>query len=543
MKKRNLSIFVIILIIVVFGIFIFKKFENGANSDLVASDLPHLSPKERGAFYFSGDAWGGLSLGALKTHAIPWKITTASLIINEQHINPNIKTNKSEIDNIFQQFGFLKYKEIANFPKGAKPIKSQLPTGMVYGNLLGVQMANIGCSSCHSGVSYNEDGTPNTDKIWLGSPNTSLNLEAYIQEVYNSYIISLNDKERLLKTIKQIYPETTATEMFMIKYFILPQIENRMKMLAKSGRALPFPSGSPGVTNGVAALKLMMKLDMDDGGNNETGFTSIPDLGDRAWRSSMLYDGAYAPSKDKRQIPLKYKDINQKSIDRLAIITSFFSVPSMGVSPNVTHRNYNKAKDVYAFLKDYHAPKYPAKINMVAAKKGEGIYGEKCASCHGYYNYDLSNPKLVQFPNWIGDVGTDKRRAQVFNQNAANAVNSTIYKKDLIAKHTGEYVGTPLSGIWQSAPYLHNGSVPTIDALLNPSKRPKKFMTGGHSLDFVKLGIKIDENGNYPANYKPWSKPEIYETTKSGMSNSGHDYGSELTPDDQKSLIEYLKLL
>ena len=543
MRKRNLSIFVMILIIAVFGIFIFKQIENGTNSDLIASDLPSLSPKERGALYFSGDAWGGLSFGALRTHAIPWKITTASLIINAQRFNPNIKTNKSEIDNIFQQFGFLKYKEIANFPKGTNPIKSQLPNGMVYGSLLGVQVANIGCSSCHGGVSYNGDGTPNTDKIWLGSPNTSLNLEAYIQEVYNSYTISLNDKERLLKTIKQIYPETTATEMFMIKYFILPQIENRMKRLAKDGRALPFPSGSPGVTNGVAALKLMMKLEMDGGGKDETGFTSIPDLGDRAWRSSMLYDGAYAPSKDTRQFSMTYKDISQKGIDRLAIITSFFSVPSMGVSPNVTHRNYGKAKDVYAFLKDYHAQKYPAKIDMVAAKKGEGIYGEKCASCHGYYNYDLSNPKLVKFPNWIGDVGTDKRRAQVFNQNAANAVNSTIYKKDLIAKHTGEYVGTPLSGIWQSAPYLHNGSVPTIDALLNPSKRPKRFMTGGHSLDFVKLGIKIDENGNYPENYKPWSKPEIYETTKSGMSNSGHVYGSELTPDDQKSLIEYLKLL
>ena len=540
---KRIYLFITASIVLIGGFYIKNQIDIGSKSELLPRDINSLSERERGAYFFHGDAFGGLSFGALQTHAIPWKLTAAALVLDAKSKNPSIEINQEEISKIFEQFGFLSNVQIANFPSNKTSIKSELPNGMNYGYLVGVQVANIGCASCHSGVSYDKNGYPDTHKMWLGTPNTSLNIEAYTQAVYFAYLNNINNKDKLLASVKSIYPETNNFEMFMLRYFVVPQIEKRMEQIGKSGRALPFPSGGPGNTNGVAALKLMMKLPMDGDGKEEVGITSIPDLADRAMRSSMLYDGAYASQNTNRQYAISSDNIDKKHISKLAIITSFFSVPSMGVSPNVTYHNYNKVMDVYSYLAEYRAPKFPAQIDMSAAQKGRLIYEAKCATCHGKYDDNLSNPKLLQFPNWIGNVGTDDRRAHSFNQVTADKVNSTIYKKDLIATSSNKYVGTPLSGIWQSAPYIHNGSVPTMFDLLNPKTRPSQFMIGGHALDYEKLGLKIDANGNYPKDYKPWSKAELYDTKQLGHSNFGHNYGEELSQMDKKALIEYLKLL
>lgn len=98
------------------------------------------------------------------------------------------------------------------------------------------------------------------------------------------------------------------------------------------------------------------------------------------------------------------------------------------------------------------------------------------------------------------------------------------------------YKARPLTGIWATAPYLHNGSVPTLyDLLLPPNQRPKSFYTGSTNFDPKKVGFITDKDA---VNQFP------YDTSLSGNLNSGHDYGAaSFNDDDRWALIEYMKTL
>jgi hypothetical protein len=101
-----------------------------------------------------------------------------------------------------------------------------------------------------------------------------------------------------------------------------------------------------------------------------------------------------------------------------------------------------------------------------------------------------------------------------------------------------------LNGIWATPPYLHNGSVPTIDALLGPAdERPKTFYLGHREYDPEKLGYR----------YEKFTNGFEFNTSLRGNSNRGHEFtddekaygrvGPALSPSDRKALIEYLKTL
>jgi mono/diheme cytochrome c family protein len=108
------------------------------------------------------------------------------------------------------------------------------------------------------------------------------------------------------------------------------------------------------------------------------------------------------------------------------------------------------------------------------------------------------------------------------------------------------YKARSLNGIWATAPYLHNGSVPTLYDLLLPAGpvkddppgtvyRPKKFMVGSRELDVEKVGLRSGEN-----DYKGF----LFDTSKPANSNCGHEYGTrQMTDKDRWDLVEYLKSL
>ena len=106
------------------------------------------------------------------------------------------------------------------------------------------------------------------------------------------------------------------------------------------------------------------------------------------------------------------------------------------------------------------------------------------------------------------------------------------------AKTKYVYESRVLEGIWATAPYLHNGSVPTLADLLEPAdKRPKKFKIGPN-YDIDKLGLAREQTkfGNQTLISDPNDR-------NSGNSNCGHEYGTTLTPAEKKALLEYLKVL
>jgi hypothetical protein len=106
------------------------------------------------------------------------------------------------------------------------------------------------------------------------------------------------------------------------------------------------------------------------------------------------------------------------------------------------------------------------------------------------------------------------------------------------------YKVRPLNGVWATPPYLHNGSVPNIYALLSPvAERPKKFYLGDREYDPANLGYLTDK---LPGGFE-------FDTSLRGNSNCGHEFsddqtkkgviGRALSPDERRALIEYLKTL
>jgi hypothetical protein len=98
----------------------------------------------------------------------------------------------------------------------------------------------------------------------------------------------------------------------------------------------------------------------------------------------------------------------------------------------------------------------------------------------------------------------------------------------------GPYAARPLHGIWAAAPFLHNGSVPTLhDLLLPPDQRPPKFALSGREYDPMKLGFVVST---------ACSRQDcLVDTTRTGDGNGGHIWGTDLSEPDRMALLEYLK--
>jgi hypothetical protein len=106
------------------------------------------------------------------------------------------------------------------------------------------------------------------------------------------------------------------------------------------------------------------------------------------------------------------------------------------------------------------------------------------------------------------------------------------------------YVSPPLDGIWLRAPYLHNGSVPTLRDLLNSATvRLQTFHRGYDVFDAVKVGFK----GPPPHPTGPTAELTqpyfLFDTREKGNGNKGHTYGTQLSNQDKEKLLEYLKTL
>ncbi len=196
--------------------------------------------------------------------------------------------------------------------------------------------------------------------------------------------------------------------------------------------------------------------------------------------------------------------------------------------------------DVLAFLKSLDPPKYPLATVEQEVTKGKDIFNIHCAKCHGTYG------DTDTYPNLLVDLATIQTDPLLATSNFSlspfiDSYNSSWFGQgenaaELVA--TNGYVAPPLDGVWATAPYLHNGAVPTLEDLLNSEQRPTYWQRtfDSNDFDYEKIGwhYKV-KNAGGDAN--------IYDTTLPGYGNSGHFYGDKLSLEDRADLIEYLKTL
>lgn len=256
--------------------------------------------------------------------------------------------------------------------------------------------------------------------------------------------------------------------------------------------------------------------------------------------------------------------------------------------------------DVVAGFGGLASPKWPANIlppiNTDLAAKGAVLYRSLCQGCH---MAPVTNAEFWSSARWlpansagerylnleqidISHIGTDPAQAQDMNNRRVATPTVLGITSDEFGVALGQVVGKttdrwydaqrppipeaareqmdgnrpdgvrallsykvrPLNGIWATPPYLHNGSVPNLYALLSPvAERPKSFWLGNREYDPVNVGYVADK---LPGGFE-------FDTSLRGNSNYGHEFadnpgkpgviGRQLTPDERQALIEYLKTL
>jgi mono/diheme cytochrome c family protein len=207
-------------------------------------------------------------------------------------------------------------------------------------------------------------------------------------------------------------------------------------------------------------------------------------------------------------------------------------------------------RDIQAYLLSLEAPKYPFPVDRPLASQGHKIFAKACAQCHGTYGADGS------YPNKIVDmdvIGTDRTRFEGFSAKLGEHYNKSWFareKGDAGYKSTAPtgYQAPPLDGVWATAPYFHNGSVPTLAGVLNSRSRPavftRSFKTGTEDYDQVSVGWKVRVlERDADAGLSPHERRKIYDTTKPGRGNQGHTFGDDLSDEQRRAVIEYLKTL
>lgn len=263
---------------------------------------------------------------------------------------------------------------------------------------------------------------------------------------------------------------------------------------------------------------------------------------------------------------------------------------AMAISRDHLGRDYMEARETFrrcvpAYFSSLEPPRYPFidRVDAAQADGGHAIFMKTCSRCHG--SFDKTGDKrfaLVDYPGMLVDhdeLETDPLRIDgIFDMSVEEK------KKFLSGKvtQTGRYVAPPLPGIWARGPFLHNASVPTVYNLLKSSTRPRKYSmrpssTDPNNYDQVRLGWKfVDESAKtheeilqeiaddpYVRVFDPdWRTPEQWaelrralaevtsvtvDPTKpelyTGLLNTGHTFGDDLTEEERMAVIEFLKCL
>jgi len=211
-------------------------------------------------------------------------------------------------------------------------------------------------------------------------------------------------------------------------------------------------------------------------------------------------------------------------------------------------------RDIEAWLDSLQAPKYPFTIDRPLAATGAKIFNSRCASCHGTYG---ANGEVLKYPGRVvplAKVGTDSVRLTALtplhrSSYAASWFNE--FGKQPVDAEPAGYVAPPLSGIWASAPYLHNGSVPTLWHLMHATERPvvwRRLPEGREQeiegYDQQKVGLTIEALKTVPATATSLrQRREYFDTQQHGKRAVGHTFPEQLSESEKRAVLEYLKTL
>jgi len=418
----------------------------------------------------------------------------------------------------WQSVGFV-------FEKG-----KQLPVGMSQRRYLGFDVVWLNCAFCHAGTV--RETTQSEPKVYAAMPANTFDFRGFMRFLFATGEDRRFTPQDILRQIDVIRKreglgKTPLIDRLVLRFYAIYYMRERLLTLRDRLEFIKQqPEWGPGRVDTFNPLKVYFNFPPEQLSPQEIiGTTDFPSIWSQGQRESL-----------KMNLHWDGNNVSLEERNRSAAMGT-------GITPPTGDRR--SLKRVADWLRKLDAPPYPFKIDKNLAGQGAPIYKNYCARCHGADGKDFRGEfagKVVP----IAEIATDTRRLDSYTYDVA--VNQNLifagYETERFShfRKTFGYANSPLDGLWLRAPYLHNGSVPTLRDLLEPSdKRPKTFYRGYDVYDQEKVGFVSDVAAEKGKKYF------LYDTDESkqpGNSNKGHEgkiYGTALTPAEKGALVEYLK--
>jgi hypothetical protein len=425
----------------------------------------------------------------------------------------------------YRRFGMLYESDTAD-----------LPIGISKRTVQGIDRVWLNCAVCHVGTLKTSPQAPR--QIILGAPSNELQLFEFIQFLRRVAVDNRFSAQRLIEAINsaEVGGDLGPLDRLFYRYIVFDRVRDGLlqirEQLAFMDRQRSWGPGRVDTFNPYKAIQF--KFPMSPAHVSEValnGSSDYPSIWQQAPRNGLFL----------------HWDGNNPSVDERNLSAAL----GAGVTPvTIDHASVQRVR---RWMWNLPAPKYSElldqSIDVARATRGRELYQDYCAGCHGSAGstgYDYSTTRHPQLGKVVplGRIGTDRGRWASYTEAFAAAQNLLYVGYEgrfQNFRKTDGYANQPLDGIWAGSPYLHNGSVPTLRDLLEPTaQRPKVWYRGSELFDFAKVGYRADGAGeSLQALFR-------YDTAVLGNSNSGHEgaaYGTELQTEDKDALVEYLKTL
>lgn len=393
-----------------------------------------------------------------------------------------------EIPDGFEGFGFVS--------EGG-----ELPIGVSV-RRVGVERVGFNCATCHVST-YELDGQ---EAIVLGAPNESLDIQSYID-----FLTAASKDPRLTADAVIAAAEANGRPLgswdtFVLRRVVFPRLEDEVGRLETSLAWLETrPRHGPGRTD--AGNFWRQRWGLAPSGDMRVGTVDFPSV----WNQRIRQDGWF------------HWDGNNASLQERNISAALAGGAKEWL---VEHHSINRVSD---WLMEFPAPKWPLPLYETRVAEGREVYlREGCDTCH-----DVGGESLGQVTS-KAILGTDAQRTDLFDAEMVSyflQVGEGYSYQFSNYRVSDGYANAPLDGIWMRAPYLHNGSVPTLADLLSPpADRPAEFFRGCTVLDVEKVGFACEDGF-------------AFDTSLVGNGNGGHLWGTDLPEGEKAALLEYLRSL
>jgi hypothetical protein len=397
-----------------------------------------------------------------------------------------------------------------------------LPIGVSQRFRLGIDQVGLNCAVCHTGTVRERPESPR--RIIAGMPAHQLELQNFFRFLLDCTTDERFTADNVLGRIERSHEALGWLDRVAYRYAVVPRTREQTLRVSRRLQLLlgdKVPDWGPGRVDTFNPYKgLQFNWQLDRLTPSElTGASDFPSLWNQKPRAHMQL----------------HWDGNNDSVEERNLSASL----GAGVTPvTVDHRRLARVRD---WIWDLRPPPYPFAIDTRKAARGRELYRKQCLECHADHQFKdgIVEGARVGTVEDIEAIGTDRYRldaySDVFAANQYTLYPDSSYRFTHFRK-TGGYANQPLDGIWARAPFLHNGSVPTLrDLLEHPGARPKRFFRGYDVFDQEKVGFignVAEERGK---------RFFAFDTSLPGNGNLGHAYGVNLRSAEKDEIVEYLK--